>query len=219
MPPCTTRWPGRGPHDGPAVERHRPAERAPAPCASRAACTWPTSATSAASRRWSSLVAHDDGRNPQDLRERRHRASGRFALVEDARFPSTWPMQGYKVANVPLALGTEPPRQMLRRATRTRLFGLMTIARRARGHPPAAAGRLGRAGVAVASSYARPGVRCTATSRRRALSCANSGCIVIHTEQIKRRGGRPLRRFCAYYERAHPAHESRQIDGMNVPLA
>ena len=95
-------------------------------------------------------IAHDDGRNPQDL----ERAD--MVLLGVSRSSKTplsiyLSQQGYKVANVPLDLHTDPPRQV-HDVDRTRLFGLMTT-------PEVLVGirqrRLGNASV-VAASYADP---------------------------------------------------------------
>lgn len=67
-------------------------------------------------------VNHDDGRNPQDLLD------ADIVLIGSSRTCKTpisiyLATQGYKVANVPLVLGSEPP-QELDRVERGRLFGL-----------------------------------------------------------------------------------------------
>ena len=69
-------------------------------------------------------IAHDDGRNPQEL------TRADIVLLGVSRSSKTpvsiyLSQQGYKVANIPLDPSTEPPREIYD-VDRTRLFGLMT---------------------------------------------------------------------------------------------
>ena len=104
--------------------------------------------------------------------------------------------QGYKVANVPLDLHTDPPRQV-HDVDRTRLFGLMTT-------PEVLVGirqrRLGNASV-VAASYADPEYVYQDLEQARALM-RKLGCIVVHTEN--RAVEETAQEILRYYERAHP---------------
>ncbi|MCI8451939.1 pyruvate, water dikinase regulatory protein [Enterorhabdus sp. P55] len=141
-------------------------------------------------------IAHDDGRNPQDL------ALADMVLLGVSRSSKTplsiyLSQQGYKVANVPLDPSTEPPSQIYE-VDRTRLFGLMTTADvltdiRQR--------RLGNAAL-VAASYADPEYIYEDLEKARALM-RKLGCIVIHTE--KRAVEETAQEILRYYERSHPS--------------
>lgn len=141
-------------------------------------------------------IAHDDGRNPQDLTE------ADIVLLGVSRSSKTplsiyLSQQGYKVANIPLDPSTEPPREIYD-VDRTRLFGLMTTADvltdiRQR--------RLGNAAV-VAASYADPEYIYEDLEKARALM-RRLGCIVIHTE--KRAVEETAQEILRYYERSHPS--------------
>lgn len=140
-------------------------------------------------------IAHDDGRNPQDL------TRAEIVLLGVSRSSKTplsiyLSQQGYKVANVPLDMHTEPPAQIYD-VERTRLFGLMTtpdvlvnIRKR----------RLGNASV-VASSYADPEYVYRDLEQARAFM-RKLGCIVVHTEN--RAVEETAQEIFRYYERAHP---------------
>ncbi len=141
-------------------------------------------------------IAHDDGRNPQEL----HQAD--IVLLGVSRSSKTptsiyLSQQGYKVANIPLDPSTEPPAQ-LATVDRSRLFGLMTT-------PDVLIGirqrRLGRA-VGVASSYADPEYVYQDLEKARALM-RKLGCIVVHTEN--RAVEETAQEILRYYERAHPS--------------
>lgn len=72
-------------------------------------------------------VKHDDGRNPQDLPE------ADVVLIGVSRSSKTplamyLAFKGYRAANVPLAPGTEPPKELFEVSPR-RVFGLVTSAR------------------------------------------------------------------------------------------
>ena len=141
-------------------------------------------------------IAHDDGRNPQDL------ALADMVLLGVSRSSKTplsiyLSQQGYKVANVPLDPSTEPPSQIYE-VDRTRLFGLMTTADvltdiRQR--------RLGNAAL-VAASYADPEYIYEDLEKARALM-RKLGCIVIHTE--KRAVEETAQEILRYYERSPPS--------------
>lgn len=141
-------------------------------------------------------IAHDDGRNPQDL------TLADMVLLGVSRSSKTplsiyLSQQGYKVANVPLDPSTEPPAQIYD-VDRTRLFGLMTTADvltdiRQR--------RLGNAAL-VAASYADPEYIYEDLEKARALM-RKLGCIVIHTE--KRAVEETAQEILRYYERSHPS--------------
>lgn len=140
-------------------------------------------------------IAHDDGRNPQEL------AQADIVLLGVSRSSKTptsiyLAQQGYKVANIPLDLHTDPPKE-LADVERTRLFGLMTT-------PEVLVGirqrRLGNAGV-VAKSYADPEFVYQDLDEARALM-RKLGCIVVHTEN--RAVEETAQEILRYYERAHP---------------
>lgn len=140
-------------------------------------------------------IAHDDGRNPQEL------AQADIVLLGVSRSSKTptsiyLAQQGYRVANIPLDLHTDPPRE-LADVDRTRLFGLMTT-------PDVLVGirkrRLGNAGV-VAKSYAEPEYVYQDLDEARSLM-RKLGCIVVHTEN--RAVEETAQEILRYYERAHP---------------
>lgn len=140
-------------------------------------------------------IAHDDGRNPQEL------TRADIVLLGVSRSSKTpvsiyLSQQGYKVANVPLDPSTEPPREIYE-VDRTRLFGLMTT-------PDVLVGirrkRLGNAG-GVASKYADPEYVYEDLERARALM-RKLGCIVVHTENKALE--ETAQEILGYYERVHP---------------
>ena len=140
-------------------------------------------------------IAHDDGRNPQEL----PRAD--IVLLGVSRSSKTptsiyLSQQGYKVANIPLDPHTDPP-QELAQVERTRLFGLMTTAEVLVGIRKR---RLGNAGV-IASNYADPEYVYQDLEQARALM-RKLGCIVVHTEN--RAVEETAQEILRYYERAHP---------------
>lgn len=140
-------------------------------------------------------IAHDDGRNPQDL------SQADLVLLGVSRTSKTplsiyLAQQGLKVANVPLDLHTDPPKEIFD-VDSTRLFGLMTTAEvlisiRQR--------RLGNAS-AVASSYADPEQVHQDLEQSRALM-RKLGCIVVHTDN--RAVEETAQEILRYYELAHP---------------
>lgn len=122
------------------------------------------------------FVEHDDGRNPQDL------PKADIVLIGVSRTSKT-PLSmylaflGYKVANVPLALGCEPPIE-LEDCDPARIFGLMSttdtlVSIRER--------RLDKEGAAdVAQSYADPAEVVREQAEARSLM-RHLGCIVLNT--------------------------------------
>lgn len=122
------------------------------------------------------FVAHDDGRNPQDL------AKADIVLVGVSRTSKTplsmyMSFQGYKVANIPLAKGSEPPHELFD-VEPHRLFGLIST-------PEVLSSirneRLGSLEARqVAGSYADPACIQEELDEARALM-RKLGCIVVHT--------------------------------------
>ena len=141
-------------------------------------------------------IAHDDGRNPQDLTQADIVLLG---VSRSSKTPTSiyLSQQGYKVANVPLDPYTEPPREIYD-VDPTHLFGLMTT-------PEVLVGirtrRLGNA-VGVASSYADPTYVYEDLEAARALM-RRLGAIVVHTEN--RAVEETAQEILRYYERLHPA--------------
>ncbi len=141
-------------------------------------------------------IAHDDGRNPQDLTQADIVLLG---VSRSSKTPTSiyLSQQGYKVANVPLDPSTEPPHEIYD-VDRTRLFGLMTtpevlVSIRER--------RLGNA-AGVASEYADPSFVYEDLEKARALM-RKLGAIVVHTEH--RAVEETAQEIMRYYERIHPA--------------
>ncbi|WP_251179326.1 pyruvate, water dikinase regulatory protein [Adlercreutzia agrestimuris] len=140
-------------------------------------------------------IAHDDGRNPQDL------TKADIVLLGVSRSSKTptsiyLAQQGYKVANIPLDPDTEPPVELFE-VERSRLFGLMIT-------PDVLIGirqrRLGRAG-AVAGRYADPQFISEDLTDARALM-RQLGAIVVHTEN--RAVEETAQEILRYYEKIHP---------------
>lgn len=143
-------------------------------------------------------IAHDDGRNPQELTQ------ADIVLLGVSRSSKTplsiyLSQQGYKVANVPLDPSTQPPREIYD-VDRTRLFGLMTtpevlvdIRQRRLGGGKAAM---------VAGRYADPEYVYEDLEKARALM-RQLGCIIIRTE--KRAVEETAQEILRYYERSHPS--------------
>ena len=142
-------------------------------------------------------IAHDDGRNPQDL------TRADIVLIGVSRTSKTplsiyLSQQGYKVANIPLDPASEPPREVYQ-VDRTRLFGLMTS-------PEVLIGiRKRRIGSAahIAPRYADPEYVYEDLEKSRALM-RKLGCIVVHTEN--RAVEETAQEIIRYYERCHPHH-------------
>ena len=140
-------------------------------------------------------IAHDDGRNPQELRQADIVLLG---VSRSSKTPTSiyLSQQGYKVANIPLDPSTAPPKELFD-VERTRLFGLMTTAEVLVGIRQR---RLGNA-VGVASRYADPEFVYRDLEEARALM-RKLGCIVVHTEN--RAVEETAQEILRYYERAHP---------------
>ncbi len=140
-------------------------------------------------------IAHDDGRNPQDL------PFADIVLLGVSRSSKTptsiyLSQQGYRVANVPLDLDTDPPREIFD-VEPSRIFGLMTTADilvdiRKR--------RLGNAW-GVALSYVNPELVEEDLEKARSLM-RKLGCIVIHTDN--RAVEETAQEIMRYYKTAHP---------------
>ncbi|MGI6046233.1 MAG: pyruvate, water dikinase regulatory protein [Eggerthellaceae bacterium] len=139
-------------------------------------------------------IDHDDGRRPHELGE------ADIVLLGVSRTSKTplsiyLSQQGYKVANIPLDLYSDPPKEIYN-VDRTRLFGLVTdpdllVSIRKR--------RLGAAN-SVAKNYADPTyVYEELDSARRLMR--RLGCIVIHTE--KRAVEETAQEILMYYEHMH----------------
>ena len=144
-------------------------------------------------------VEHDDGRNPQDL------AEADIVLLGVSRSSKTpisiyMGMEGYKVANVPLALGVEPPKEIYD-CDPSRVFGLMTTPDVLVGIRTRRLGGAGRGAAAVAASYAEPEMVYQDLEEARALM-RKLGCIVVRTDNkaVEETAQEILR----YYELAHP---------------
>lgn len=142
-------------------------------------------------------IAHDDGRNPQDLTQ------ADIVLLGVSRSSKTplsiyLSQQGYKVANIPLDPSTEPPREVYD-VDRTRLFGLMTTAEVLVDIRQKRLGA-GKASI-VAGSYADPEYVYDDLEKARALM-RKLGCIIVRTE--KRAVEETAQEILRYYERAHP---------------
>ena len=148
-------------------------------------------------------VDHDDGRNPQDLPE------ADIVLLGVSRSSKTpisifLGMEGYRVANVPLALGTKPPDEIYD-CDPSRIFGLMTTPDILVGIRQRRLGGSGQQAPVVASSYADPEMVYQDLEEARALM-RRLGCIVIRTDNkaVEETAQEILR----YYELAHPLRNS-----------
>lgn len=143
-------------------------------------------------------IAHDDGRNPQELTQ------ADIVLLGVSRSSKTplsiyLSQQGYKVANVPLDPSTAPPREIYD-VDRTRLFGLMTTAEVLVDIRQKRLGN-GKASM-VAGRYADPEYVYEDLEKARALM-RKLGCIIIRTE--KRAVEETAQEILRYYERSHPS--------------
>jgi len=146
-------------------------------------------------------VDHDDGRNGDQLDQ------ADIVIIGVSRSSKT-PLSiylasyGYRVANIPLATGIEPPRQLFEIEPR-RIFGLTTdpvLLREIRER------RLGNA-LEVAGSYAEPGyVHDDLEDARRLMR--RLGCIVIRTDN--RAIEETAQEILRYYELSYPSHEPPQ---------
>lgn len=140
-------------------------------------------------------IAHDDGRNPQDL------TNADIVLLGVSRCGKTptsiyLAQEGYRVSNVPLDLVSDPPAEIFK-VDPSRLFGLVTTAEvltdiRKR--------RLGNA-LAIAGDYADREKVEQDLEKARALM-RKLGCLVIHTEN--RAVEETAQEILRYYEIAHP---------------
>lgn len=141
-------------------------------------------------------IAHDDGRNPQELPEADIVLLG---VSRSSKTPTSiyLAQAGYKVSNIPLDPNTEPPREIYD-IDRTRLFGLMTTAEVLIGIRER---RLGNA-AGIAARYADPEYVYEDLEAARALM-RKLGCIVIHTEN--RAVEETAQEILRYYERMHPS--------------
>ncbi|MCL1847787.1 MAG: kinase/pyrophosphorylase [Coriobacteriia bacterium] len=143
-------------------------------------------------------VEHDDGRNTGQL------GDADLVLIGVSRTSKT-PLSvylatfGYRVANIPLALGVEPPPELFE-VERQRIFGLTSNAEllsqiRAR--------HLGNASE-VAASYADiDSVQEDLDSARQFMRAL--GCIVVHTDS--RSIEETAQEILRYYNLAYPLHE------------
>ncbi len=140
-------------------------------------------------------IEHDDGRNPQDL------PLADIVILGVSRSSKTptavyLSQRGLRVANVPIDLETEPPKE-LERVERTRLFGLITT-------PEVLVGirrrRLGNA-QGVAARYADPEYIQKDLDHARQLM-RKLGAIVVHTEN--RAVEETAQEILRYYERVYP---------------
>lgn len=140
-------------------------------------------------------IAHDDGRNPQDL------TRADIVLIGVSRSSKTplsvyLAQEGYKVANVPLDLQTDPPKELFD-VDPSRIFGLVTTPETL---VPIRQRRLGTAQVA-ASHYADPEYIYRDLEDARNLM-RKLGCIVVHTDN--RAVEETSQEILRYYELAHP---------------
>lgn len=122
-------------------------------------------------------VEHDDGRGADDLSE------ADIVLIGVSRTSKTplsmyLALQGYRVANIPLALQMEPP-QALFEVDPARVFGLVTTVETI---APIRSQRLGTAQAqSVAGSYADPDAIELEFAYARSLM-KRLGCFVVHTD-------------------------------------
>lgn len=140
-------------------------------------------------------IAHDDGRNPQDL------TKADIVLLGVSRTSKTptsiyLSQQGYKVANIPLDGKTVPPQEIFD-VDPARVFGLVTT-------PEVLIGirqrRLGNA-IGIASDYADPEEVYRELEQARNLM-RKIGCIVIHTDN--RAIEETAQQILRYYDLANP---------------
>lgn len=144
-------------------------------------------------------VDHDDGRNPEQINQ------ADIVLIGSSRTSKTplsiyLAMHGYRVANVPLAPGIEPPHELFE-IEPARVFGLMSQAKllseiRYR--------RLGNA-TGVAGDYAEPSIVQQDLDEARAIM-RRIGCIVIRTDN--RAIEETAQEILRYYEEAYPSHRT-----------
>ncbi len=140
-------------------------------------------------------IAHDDGRNPQDM------VYADIVLIGVSRSSKTplaiyLAQEGFRVSNVPLDPQTQPPKELYD-VDPTRLFGLMTTPEvltniRQR--------RLGKASV-IAGDYANFEKVSQDLENSRALM-RKLGCIIVRTDN--RAVEETAQEILRYYELAHP---------------
>ena len=142
-------------------------------------------------------IAHDDGRNPQELSQADIVLLGvsRSSKTPTVHLPGAAGLQGVQHPARPVH---RAPEARCYEVDRTRLFGLMTTADVLVGIRQRRLGNASRGGVATMPI---PNTS-TRTSNAPARSCANSGAIVIHTEN--RAVEETAQEILRYYERAHP---------------
>ena len=147
-------------------------------------------------------IDHDDGRNPQDLTKADLVLMG---VSRSSKTPTSIyiAQEGYRVANVPLDLHTEPPKELFD-VERTRLFGLMTTSDVLVGIRQR---RLGNARM-VAASYADPEAVAQDLEDARTFM-RKLGAIVIHTEN--RAVEETAQEVLRYYEAAHPRATNKHV--------
>ncbi len=148
------------------------------------------------------FVAHDDGRNPQDLGE------ADIVLVGVSRTSKTplsmyLSFHGYKVANIPLAKGVESPRELFD-VEPFRVFGLVSTPEVLSTIRTERLGSLQAR--AVAGSYADPACIQEELDEARALM-RRLGCIVIHTNG--RAVEETAQNILGYFQRAEAMQEER----------
>jgi regulator of PEP synthase PpsR (kinase-PPPase family) len=143
-------------------------------------------------------VAHDDGRNTEELDQ------ADIVLIGVSRSSKTpiaiyLATKGFRVANVPLVLGTEPPPQLFEIDAR-RIFGLTSdpvLLSKIR------YSRLGDA-ADVASAYADPANVQTDLNEARQLM-RKLGCVVVRTDN--RAIEETAQEILRYYDLTYPSHE------------
>ncbi|MDR2491943.1 MAG: kinase/pyrophosphorylase [Coriobacteriales bacterium] len=143
-------------------------------------------------------VDHDDGRNPEQLKD------ADIVLIGSSRTSKT-PLsiylasQGYRVANVPLAPGSPPPKELFE-LEQGRVYGLMSqtsLLSKIRYR------RLGNA-AGVAGAYAQPeNVQADLDEARAVMRTI--GCIVVRTDN--RAIEETAQEILRYYEAAYPSHK------------
>ncbi len=151
------------------------------------------------------FVAHDDGRNPEEL------TKADIVLIGVSRTSKTplsmyLSVQGYKVANIPLAKGVEPPKELFD-VEPFRIFGLLSTPQTLSTIRNERLGSLEARN--VAGSYADPLCIEEELDEARALM-RRLGCIVIRTD------GRAVEEtsqvILGYFQRAEALYESRKAD-------
>ena len=148
-------------------------------------------------------VEHDDGRNPQDL------LKADIVILGVSRSSKTpisiyLGLQGYKVANVPLALDSPCPPEVFE-CDPTRVYGLVTTPDVLVGIRQRRLGGSGRLAQQVASSYAEPEMVYRDLEEARSLM-RKIGCLVVHTDN--RAIEETAQEILRYYELAHPSQKS-----------